>query len=164
MLSSPIKWVGSKRKILPELISRLPDKITFYSEPFFGSGSLYFAIHDKVEKAHLSDFNPELMNFFQSIRRNPHRVMEFIDSFEISEDFYLKLRAVDRAENFSKIDMFLRAARFLYLNKTAFNGLWRVNSNNQFNVSWGKYKSPTIYQRDNIEEVSKSGVYPVFVK
>lgn len=147
-----VKWVGGKRQLLPQLFENLPFplerlKELNYIEPFVGGGALFFALEEKGLKssnAILNDFNPELFNLYIQVQNHPHLLFERLSSpdFIHSLDSFNKIRAWDRDSDFlSKYSDIDRAARFVFLNRTAFNGLWRVNKNQQFNTPFGRYKS-----------------------
>lgn len=147
-----VKWVGGKRQLLPELNKRLPDQFNNYHETFIGGGAMFFDL--QPNNAVINDWNPELVNLYRVVRDNPTGLMAKLDEHNVnktSKEYFLTVRGMDRDmevfNNMTKVD---RAARFIFLNKTAFNGLWRVNSKQQHNVSFGDYKNPTLYDRKNI--------------
>lgn len=126
-----IRWAGSKRKLIPHLHQHIPSKFNVYYEPFAGSACLYFAINPK--KAVLSDLNEELISAYQIVRDHPRLVWRATTAFQINSETYYLVRATD-PKTLSKID---RAARFFYLNRNCFNGLYRTNRSGQFNVPIG---------------------------
>jgi len=154
-----VKWAGGKRQLLHELIKRLPGKITGYFEPFIGGGALFWALHQQVSafayQPCIGDFNEELINAYQVIKEKPLVLIEQLKHFINTEDFYYKVRAWDRCESYAQRSSVEKAARFIFLNKTGFNGLYRVNRSNQNNVPFGWYKNPTIVDKKNILACSK---------
>jgi DNA adenine methylase len=148
-----IKWVGGKRSILPDLMERLPKiSIRKYHEPFVGGGALFFA--SKQKKAYLSDINFHLIETYQAIRDDVGEVIKNLKKHEKNhcKEYYLKMRErLSTEKNSSKI-----ASIFIYINKTCFNGLYRVNKSGGFNVPMGSYKNPTILDEDNLINCSQA--------
>ncbi len=158
-----LRWAGGKRK-LAELISGcFPEHITsssnfhFY-EPFIGGGAVMLhlgvpenPIYVPGSRLHINDMNPDLVMAYVAIQNQVTELMNLLDelSKDLSKDAYLRIRA-----EIPETDL-ERAARFIYLNKTGFNGLWRVNSKGLYNVPWGQLKSPKLYDRDNLFEISQ---------
>lgn len=149
-----VKWPGGKRRLLPELVERLPETFDKYYEPFLGGGALYFHLQPKL--AFISDINYELVNAYNAIKFRVELLMEELEKFNNNEAEYYFIRSLDRQETYDKMNSIQKAARFIYLNKTCFNGLYRVNSKGQFNVPFGKYENPTILDRDNLLACNKS--------
>ena len=148
-----VKWVGGKRQLLPQIIQKLPTNFNCYYEPFLGGGALYF--HLQPQSSFISDINPELINAYQTIKTRVNLLVEELQHYENSEEYYLSVRELDRDPKvFAKLSAVQRAARFIYLNKTCFNGLYRVNSKGQFNVPFGHYSSPNILDVDNLSACS----------
>ncbi|RMG43212.1 MAG: DNA adenine methylase [Candidatus Dadabacteria bacterium] len=143
-----IKWAGGKSQLLEELINRVPKHFNRYFEPFLGGGALFFALRPVI--AHLSDINPELINVYQVVRDNPDLLIEELSKHKYEKIYYYKIRNVDRYETFNNWSNTKRAARLIYLNKTCFNGLYRVNSRGEFNVPFGRHKNPTICDTENL--------------
>jgi DNA adenine methylase len=138
-----LKWVGGKSRVLPELIARLPPRINKYYEFFLGSGALFF--HLQPSRAFLSDINLELINCYQVLRNRPEELFCHLQIFQNTEQQYYKIRSWDRDPNFRlNTPSLSRAARFIYLNKTCYNGLWRENSAGQNNSPYGRYANPNI--------------------
>lgn len=149
MVNPPIKWCGGKRQLLPELHSRIPKQFDVYVEPFFGGGALFFSLDSgKPKQAIINDYNSELINFYREIGRNYHQVCYEIDRMPREEADYYRIRAT------YDVNPIWQAARFLYLNKLGFNGLYRVNKKGGFNVPYGKNPEATIYDTKNLGEVS----------
>jgi DNA adenine methylase len=155
-----IKWVGGKRALLPELLRLMPKKFNNYFEPFVGGGALFFeltrlgALNGK--KAYLFDVNAELVNTYQTVKKHPKKLLKQLKEFQTkhSEEFYYSVRAMDREEGFKSLPLEVRAARFIYLNKTCFNGLWRVNKQGYNNSGSGRYKNPKIYDEETLMAAS----------
>ena len=145
-----LKWAGGKTQLLSELNDLRPKKFNKYIEPFLGGGAMFFNI--KPKKAILSDSNYELINCYITVRDNVEELIKELQVFRNEESFFYKTRSVN-LETLSKIE---RAARFIYLNKTCFNGLYRVNKNGDFNVPFGNYKNPTICDINRLRLASAS--------
>lgn len=143
-----VKWPGGKRRLLPELVSRLPNVFERYYEPFLGGGALYF--HIQPNRAYISDINPELINAYRVIQDRVEDLISVLPTFKNTEEDFYNVRELDRTPNFKQINSIERAARFIYLNKTCFNGLYRENSKGHFNVPFGHYDNPTILDEDNL--------------
>jgi DNA adenine methylase len=157
-----VKWAGGKRKLAPLLIETIPEEFdplrNRYFEPFIGGGALMFALGDETKdffipgrNLFINDVNPELTNAYEVIRDNVNQLIKSLDvlSKRINEKSFYEIRAtVPRGK-------VARAARFIYLNKTCFNGLWRVNSSGDFNVPFGKSKSPSLYNLENLRSCSR---------
>lgn len=130
-----IKWAGGKTRLLNRLLPYVPASIKNYHEPFLGGGAMFFAIQDRVEgRSYLSDLNDELVNAWIVVRDAPYELLERLAEMKAndSQDFFYQIRQGPTSAN--PLD---RAARFVYLNQTAWNGLWRVNRHGEFNVPWG---------------------------
>ncbi len=145
-----VKWVGGKRGLLSQIIPLLPKKFNNYFEPFVGGGALFFELYSlgllKDKKVFLFDINSELINAYSVVKNSPTQLikeLEILKQNHSKEQFY-EIRAWDREEDFLKRSDVQRASRFIYLNKTCFNGLYRVNKKNQNNVPMGNYKEPNI--------------------
>lgn len=141
-----IKWVGGKRSILDELAKRMPANYTTYHEPFVGGGALFFLL--KPNKACLSDINFHLIITFKTVRDDVEKLVELLQvhATKHNKAYYLKARDhLFTAKNPAEI-----AAWFIYLNKTCYNGLYRVNKSGKFNVPIGSYKSPSILDEENL--------------
>lgn len=131
-----IKWVGGKRQILHELVARVPKTFGTYHEPFVGGGALFFAV--RPDRAVLSDNNLRLVRTWRGVRDHVDKLISLLKKYPHDKDFFLEMRERD-IDAGSDVDV---AAWFIYLNKTAFNGLYRVNSKNRFNVPFGRYVNP----------------------
>ncbi|CYV57320.1 DNA adenine methylase [Streptococcus suis] len=149
------KWTGGKRQLLPVIKSLMPDNYNSYFEPFIGGGAVFFELIPK--KAIINDFNSELINCYRQIKDNPQKLIELLTKHQEnnSKEYYLELRAVDRDNRINKMTDVERAARIMYMLRVNFNGLYRVNSKNQFNVPYGRYKNPKIVDSDLILSISQ---------
>ncbi len=147
------KWPGGKRRLLPQLIPLLPPlgDIHTYIEPFAGSAALFFALDfDTGDRITLSDKNGALIDMYRCVRDFPDKVLQFLKVLADAHDAapaerYAHVRAEFNNGIGSPVE---RAAMFLYLNRTCFNGIWRVNGDGKFNVPIGDYRNPKIYNRE----------------
>lgn len=145
-----IKWVGGKRGLLSQIIPLIPKEFGNYFEPFVGGGALFFELYSlgllRDKKVYLFDINSELINTYNVVKTAPLELIKNLKQFEQkhTKEFYYEIRAWDREENFLQRSEIERASRFIYLNKTCFNGLYRVNSKGHYNVPIGSYKNPNI--------------------
>lgn len=141
-----LKWAGGKRQLLPEILKHLPKNIgkTTYFEPFLGGGALLFELQPK--QAIVNDSNRELINCYRVIKDDVEELIEIlkIHKAKNSKEYFDYLRGIDRSKEYSKFSKAEKAARIIYLNKTCYNGLFRVNSKGYFNVPFGSYKNPNI--------------------
>ena len=149
------KWTGGKRQLLPIIKSLMPDNDNNYFEPFIGGGALFFDL--SPDKAVINDFNNELINCYQQIKKYPQKLIELLAKHQEnnSKEYYLELRSADRDNRIDKMTNVERAARIMYMLRVDFNGLYRVNSKNQFNVPYGRYKNPKIVDSDLILSISQ---------
>jgi len=149
-----LKAVGGKTALLPEILPRLPAKIRTYYEPFLGGGAVFFALAAEKKRrfgrAVLSDLNGEFMHAYATIARDVEGVIRALKKHVYEEKHYYAVRAL----NLFGLSLNDRAARLIYLNKTAFNGLYRVNKKGRFNVPFGKYTNPTICDEENLRAVA----------
>jgi DNA adenine methylase len=147
-----LKWAGGKRQLLDELKKNMPKKYNTYYEPFIGGGAFFFEL--QREKAVINDSNAELINCYQVIRDNPNELLEDLKKHKNEAEYYYSVRDLDRKEdNYSKLSSVERASRIIYLNKTCYNGLFRVNSQGHFNVPFGRYKNPDLINQAVIKAV-----------
>lgn len=144
-----LKWAGGKSRSAAELVRRAPAFTGTYFEPFMGSAAVFFEL--APERAVLSDANEDLVVCFQEVARDPHGVMDLLDTMPNTREAYMVVRATDPAI----LSPAERAARVIYLNKTGFRGLWRVNRRGGFNVPYGEYSRP-YYNRDTLLRASKA--------
>ena len=150
-----VKWVGGKRQLLRDIIPLIPEDYTRYIEPFAGGGAVFFSLSSQIQKAGipawLNDINPELVNSYLMVRDQPDALLADLRTHIYDKDYFLNLRALDRTEEgLAALGTIARASRFIYLNRTAFNGLYRVNAKGQFNVPFGRYTNPLIAAADRI--------------
>jgi DNA adenine methylase len=145
-----VKWVGGKRALMGELRARVPSTFGGYFEPFVGGGALFFGLSSQIEQATLVDSNLELALTYQVIRKDPEELIARLrrEAARHSPDHYYRMR--ERAPR----DPVGTAVRFLYLNKTCFNGLYRVNKSGKFNAPLGRYANPAIVSEENIRACS----------
>ena len=147
-----IKWAGGKQKFASKIVDVLGRRCNNYFEPFVGSGAVLLQM--QPQKASCSDVNAELINLYQMVKKHPMELIEEINNNFIpnhNEQFFYKIRGWDRQIDYcTRYTSIQRAARFLYLNKTCYNGIWRVNKQGQNNVPFGKNEHPTILPKDAI--------------
>ncbi len=148
-----LKWAGGKRQILNDLVELMPKKYNRYYEPFIGGGALFF--HIMPENAYISDINPELINLYEVVKDNVEELIEDLKKHKNQEDYYYKIRNVDRTSEYEKWSNIQKASRLIYLNKTCFNGLYRMNNKGYFNVPFGFYKNPKIIDKENLRSCSE---------
>ncbi len=149
-----LKWAGGKAQLLKELHYRLPPKFGRYFEPFLGGGALFFSLQPK--QAFLSDNNAELINAFSVVRDKVRPLIKDLQQHAYDSEYYYQIRRADQHPEFSEYSDVQRASRTIYLNKTCFNGLYRVNARGHFNVPFGKYSNPTIADESNLLACSKA--------
>ena len=139
-----LKWAGGKRQLISTIKKYIPHQYSQYYEPFIGAGAVLFSL--QARKSVINDTNCELVNCYQVIRDNPEDLLDLCQQHKHhnSKEYYYKLREQDRHPSFKELSPIDRAARIIYLNKTCFNGLFRVNSQGQFNVPYGDQSSPVI--------------------
>lgn len=145
-----IKWAGGKRNLIPTIKEYMPprEKINKYFEPFLGGGALFF--HLQRQDSILSDANQELIELYTIVRDKVEELIETLKIHKNDEDYYYEVRA-QKKEDLTPVQ---RAARFIFLNKTCFNGLYRVNSKGLFNVPFGRYKNPKICDEEGLRSAS----------
>ena len=154
LLSPLLKWVGGKRQLLSDIIPMIDNKCSTYVEPFIGGGAVLFRMQPK--KAIINDYNHELINVYKVVRDNLDELLEllYIHQANNSSEYYYEVRAWDRGDHLNKMSNIEKAARIIYLNKTCYNGLYRVNSAGQFNSPYGRYKNPNIVNEAVLKAVS----------
>lgn len=137
-----VKWVGGKRQLLNEIEKCIP-KYTKYYEPFVGGGAVLF--HLQPQKAVINDINSELINLYQVIKDNVEELINDLVKHKNKSDYYYDIREWDRdKEKYNSLSSIEKASRIIYLNKTCYNGLFRVNRSGEFNSPFGNYKNPNI--------------------
>lgn len=151
-----LKWAGGKVQLLRDLLAFVPSRFGAYHEPFVGGGALFFALHraGRLEnrKAHLSDANLELVTTYRAIRDDVDTVLALLEKHRHDRDHFYAVRAQDPAS----LSPAEQAARMIFLNKTGFNGLYRVNRSGRFNVPFGRHTNPTICDRENLLAASRA--------
>lgn len=147
-----VKWAGGKTQLINEIKSRLPQKFNNYYEPFVGGGAVFLNLENK--KTTISDTNYELISMYECISQIDclNKMMRTLDSFENqhNDDFYYSTREIDRTIDFKDMDKHFIGARFIYLNKAGFNGIYRVNSKGYFNVPSNKKIKIKTYDKENL--------------
>jgi DNA adenine methylase len=144
-----LKWAGGKTQLLAEIIPKMPRKYGRYIEPFFGGGALFFSV--RPEGGLIADSNPELVNLYQSVADNVDEVIALLAECRNTEDSFYAIRALD----YTTLSPAQAAARTIFLNRTCFNGLYRVNRKGQFNVPFGRYKNPKMLDEDSLLAASR---------
>jgi len=155
-----LKWVGGKSQLLTQFDQFFPTKIGRYVEPFVGGGAVFFHLKHRFPsmKAFLRDNNDELINTYVAVRDYPTDLMRRLDRHLTEfladrENYYYQVRS---RHHLQKDEVVERASRMIFLNKTCFNGLWRVNSRGEFNVPIGSHKNPALYDKENILAASRA--------
>jgi DNA adenine methylase len=155
-----LKWVGGKAQLLDKFDEFFPAQVGRYFEPFIGGGAVFFHLKRRFPRmrAFLRDINPELINTYLVVRDFPQELMRRLDNhaahFRANREIYFyEVRA---RHTLPEREVVERAARMIFLNKTCFNGLWRVNARGEFNVPIGSHKNPNLYDRDNIVAASRA--------
>lgn len=146
-----LKWAGGKRRLIGEIIKLFPTDYhkRAYHEPFFGGGAIFFYL--APEKGSINDVNIRLMNFYKVLKDKPDELINEASKYVYKKDEYYRLRSRFNEDSLSNVE---DAAILLYLNKTGYNGLYRVNSKGRYNVPFGRYKNPTIIDEEKIREAS----------
>jgi DNA adenine methylase len=152
-----LKWAGGKRQLLPEIRKHLPAAIGSYTyyEPFVGAGAVFFDL--RPQRAVINDCNSQLMLTYRAVRENVESLIALLNehSNNNTREYYYEIRGLDRdAVQFGGLTETEKAARLIFLNKTCYNGLYRVNSRGFFNVPYGKYKNPPICDADALRRIS----------
>ncbi|MDE8125352.1 Dam family site-specific DNA-(adenine-N6)-methyltransferase [Erysipelothrix rhusiopathiae] len=150
-----VKWAGGKTQLLDKIKGRMPEKYNTYYEPFIGGGALLFNITPR--NAVINDFNSELISTYKSFQNKKElaKLIELLKNHENnhSEEYFYKIREMDRVNGFKELSSVEKAARFVYLNKAGFNGLYRVNKKGQFNVPSGKKLKVNTFDSDNFKKI-----------
>ncbi|WP_296405428.1 DNA adenine methylase [Psychrobacter sp.] len=148
-----LKWVGGKRQLMNDIQPLIPSNISTYYEPFIGGGAVFF--NQQPKKAVINDYNAELINVYEVVRDNVEELIEDLATHKNDSEYFYSIRSQDREEGFDNLSALKRASRVIYLNKTCFNGLYRVNSSGEFNTPFGNYKNPNIVNKPVLIAVSK---------
>src|ERR671923_2018210 len=150
-----LKWAGGKLQLIEQFKNLFPLNFNDYYEPFIGSGAVFFYVKSKLKphRAILSDINEELINCFVVVRDRPSELIELLLNHRNnhSKEYYYAIRNIET----NQLDSIESAARLIYLNKTCFNGLYRVNSKGQFNVPFGDYYNPSIFNKNTLFQASQ---------
>lgn len=153
LISPVVKWVGGKRQLLDSIMPLVPRSYTTYCEPFFGGGAVLFSLQPK--SAVINDANEDLICLYRTIRDNVEPLIESLQQHENTSDHYYEVRALDRdKEVYASMSDIERSSRLIFLNKTCYNGLFRVNSSGEFNTPFGSYKNPNIVNAATLRAVS----------
>lgn len=152
-LASPVvKWVGGKRQLLERLMPLFPETYISYCEPFIGGGAVLFAL--QPQKAIVNDINSELIGVYRAIKDDVEALIKRLAQFENTKECFYEVRGWDRnAEFYNQLSNIDKAARVIFLNKTCYNGLYRVNSAGEFNTPFGRYKNPNIVNESTLRAV-----------
>ena len=145
-----LKWAGGKTQLLGELLPKVPKSYSRYIEPFFGGGAMFFAL--QPENAIIADSNPEIINMYREVADHVDDVIKYLEQYENTSDMFYTVRS----QEWTTLQKTEAAARTIYLNKTCFNGLYRVNKQGQFNVPYGKYKNPRICDEEGLKAASNA--------
>ena len=143
-----VKWVGGKRQLLPQLLRHVPERFGRYFEPFVGGGALFFALRPPA--AVLTDVNARLIRTYRGVKNDVEQVIRLLESYPHDPQFFYELRDRD-VDSGTDAEV---AAWFIYLNKVGFNGLYRVNRKNRFNVPFGRHKNPAICDEATLRSCS----------
>ncbi len=147
-----LKWAGGKRSLVPRILQELPKRIGTYYEPFVGGAAVFLALAEakRFERAVITDKNKDLINLYTVVRDDLGKLLKKLEQLQhlLTEEHYYEIRAQRPSDKIG------RAARLIYLNKTGYNGLYRVNSSGGFNVPYGRYKRPKIYDPERLSAVS----------
>lgn len=152
-----VKWVGGKRQLLEQINMNIPqDGFNVYHEAFLGGAAVLIDL--KPNNARINDLNKDLINVYNIVKRKPKKLIEILKIHQLnnSSEYFYQIRALDRnSYTYNLLDDINKAARILYLNKTCYNGLYRVNSSGHYNTPYGRYVNPTIADEENIKELSR---------
>ena len=151
-----VKWAGGKRQFLNKILEKAPEKFNHYYEPFVGGGAVLFGLNHKLST--INDINSHLIHTYKVIKSNPDKLLDMIDEFDaipLDDEKYKAFRERYNYHIINNIYNIETAALFIYINKHAFNGLFRVNSKGLYNVPWNKKELVKSYNRENIIEISK---------
>jgi DNA adenine methylase len=151
-----LKWVGGKRQLLPHLHKMIsPIKYKHYFEPFVGGGALIFSLCPHNSPI-INDLNEELINVYRVVKNHPKELLESLSHHLNTEEYFYTIRNIDRTDGWQKeLGEIERASRVIYLNKTCFNGLFRMNKRGHFNTPYGRYANPTYSDHNKIYAVSR---------
>ncbi|MCL1803532.1 MAG: DNA adenine methylase [Eubacteriaceae bacterium] len=149
-----VKWVGGKRQLIDDISPLLPKRISPYCEPFLGGGAILFFTQPSI--AIVNDLNTDLIMVYETIRDDLEALINALEQHENSQEYFYSIRDLDRDKSaYSLMPKVAKASRLIYLNKTCYNGLFRVNSSGEFNTPFGYYKNPNIVNEPVLRAVSK---------
>ena len=149
-----VKWVGGKRQLLPQILPLIPKRMTAYCEPFLGGGAVLFALQPK--RVLVNDLNQDLITVYRVIKEDADALIEHLSRHENTPEYFYRIRDLDRdKEAYAAMSDVEKASRLLYLNKTCYNGLFRVNASGAFNSPYGHYRRPNIVNEQTIRGVSR---------
>ncbi len=156
-----LKWVGGKRQLLADIAPLVPNEFSRYIEPFVGGGAVFFYLSEKMTEKQIpsviNDLNPELVNCYQMVKTQTDDLISLLKTHKHDKNYYLAIRNLDRQKGgLSVLSPLQRASRFIYLNRTGFNGMYRVNSKGLNNVPFGRYKNPSIVNEDVLRASAKA--------
>lgn len=148
-----LKWAGGKRQLMPVLKEHLPPSFKGYYEPFVGAGAMLFDLQPR--QAVINDLNRDLITCYKVLKKHPQALIEQLQNHRNEKDYFYEVRARDRHPEFDQMCEIMRAARMIYLNKTCFNGLFRVNRKGHFNAPFGNYRNPNIVNEEGLMAVHR---------
>ena len=153
LVAPVVKWVGGKRQLLDALTPLFPKRVISYCEPFLGGGAVLFKLQPNI--AVVNDINSELIQMYEVIRDNVEELIVALGEHPNEEEHFYNVRDWDRdKKRYNQLSEVQRAARIIYLNKTCYNGLFRVNNAGEFNTPFGHYKNPNIVNAPTLRAVS----------
>lgn len=153
LVAPVVKWVGGKRQLLEDLTPLFPKRVASYCEPFLGGGAVLFKLQPNI--AYINDINSELIQMYEVIRDNVDELIITLGEHPNEEEHFYSIRDWDRnKEQYGQLTKVQRAARIIFLNKTCYNGLFRVNNAGEFNTPFGHYKNPNIVNAPTLKAVS----------
>ena len=156
-----LKWVGGKRQLLADIAPLVPNEFSRYIEPFVGGGAVFFHLSEQITAQQIpsviNDINPELVNCYQMVKTQTDDLISLLKTHKHDKNYYLDIRNLDRQDGgLSVLSPLERASRFIYLNRTGFNGMYRVNSKGLNNVPFGRYKNPSFVNEDVLRASAKA--------
>lgn len=156
MAKPVVKWAGGKKALLGELMALMPERVERYIEPFAGGAALFFALASEAplrfSRATLCDQNRDLIAMYRALKSQPDALIATLGKYRYDEEMYYQIRELDPEQ----LDPTERAARLIFLNKTCFNGLWRVNSKGKFNVPFGRFPNPKILDEPRLRDAHQA--------
>jgi DNA adenine methylase len=153
-----LKWAGGKRKLLPIILPLIKDNLkenSLFIEPFVGAGAVFLEL--KHKHIYINDLNIDLIQTYEVIKNHPSKLIKKLDEHKKnhSKEYFYDIRKLDRdIKNYELMDSIEKSARMIYLNKSCYNGLYRVNKKGEFNTPFGSYENPVVYEENNIYEIS----------